>query len=373
MAFLRFADPTFRGGRFNDNALPVSLLPELSAYREIIIDVAKCLFLQSHPTRKRVPKGFVDSFQLVLRNVEPGSARPVLERFIPDNAQAMLPFLAHDFFARARDQVENAVVAASARHLLPNEFPRSVIPQFNKFGKGLRDGEYIELCGPEHANGPHYDRETRRHLILQYKPEYEDSIDLIAEIRGGVLDREQITFRLADGGLVDAIAPESVVQQVFPLVPSQVRLIGSGMFDQNNRLKSIIHIDELMTTEDDMPLPTPLDDRIAQIADLGEGWFEPNSPRFEPDVLGYFRDYLSDVLADGTIPAPFIYPTPEGNLQAEWSFPAWEVTLLLRPRDPIALLHATHLESDAERDIRLEIIPDGSIDDLRRFILECAE
>lgn len=369
MAFIRFANPAFRGGRFEGNALPVDVLPELSAYREIIIDLARYLFIQDHHERQRVPRGFVDSFRLVLRTVEVGSAIPVLERLVPDNAQVVRLF-GDDYFARARNQIENAVRAASARQVLPNDFPRQLIPQFNQFGKSLRGNEYIELRDPEHPVGPRYDRDTRRHLILQYKPEYQASVDVIAEVRGGVLDREQIVFCLADGRIIDAIAPESVVQQVFPIIPSQVRLIGSGIYDQNDRLKSIVHIDELMTG-DEMALPTPIDERIAQLGNLGAGWYEPDSVPIDQGLLANFRDFVDRIIADGTISAPFIYPTPDGNLQAEWSFPSWEVSVVTSAARGLVLFHATHLESDNERDAEFPIAPAETSEQVKAYILEC--
>jgi hypothetical protein len=113
MALVRFADPKFRGGRFEGNGLPVDVLPELSAYREAIIALAKSLFLQSHIGRQRVPKGFVDSFRLVLRNVEEGSAVPILERVEPDISPALL--FGDDYFAVARDRIANAVQTAPLR------------------------------------------------------------------------------------------------------------------------------------------------------------------------------------------------------------------------------------------------------------------
>jgi len=370
MAFVRFAYPTFRGGRFEGNALPVDVLPELSAYREVIVDLAKYLFIQSHPTRQRVPRGFVDSFRLVLRNVEPGSARPILELLVPDQAQPALLF-GDDYFARARDQIANAVHAASARQALPNDFPRALIPQFNQFGKSLRPNEYIELRDPAHEIGPRYDRDTRRYLILQYRPEYEASVDLIAEIRGGVLDREQITFRLPDGTIIDAKAPESAVQEIFPMVPSQVRVIGSGVFDQNDRLKSIVHIEELTATEDDIPVPTPLADRIAQLGALQEGWFRADSRPLDQRLLTVFSNFIGALLADGTIPPPFVYPTPEGNVQAEWSFPSWEVSVMIVAATEMVCLHAVHLDGDDDREIELPAAPHDTVTTLRGVLLEC--
>lgn len=369
MALVRFADPRFRGGRFEGNGLPVDVLPELSAYREAIIALAKSLFLQRNMGRQRVPRGFVDSFRLVLRHVEEGSAVPVLERVEPDISPALL--FGGDYFTVARDRIADAVQAASTGNPLPGDFPASVIPQFNQFGKSLRAGEYIELHDPGRSIGPRYDRDTRRQIILQYKPEYEAAIDITAELRGGVLDRGA-TFLLSDGALIDLTLPEPVVEQLLPMVRSQIRFIGSGMFDQNDRLKSIVSIEELSTPGDEIPVPMPLDVRIAQLSVLQNGWYTESSPALEQSLLESVRDLVSNIIATGDIPSPFIYPTPKGNVQIEWSFPFWEVSFVVTANASV-LIHATHLESDRGRDLEIDMHDDEAIPTLRELLLECAQ
>ena len=64
-----FMIPVFRGKRFENHEVPLDVLPDLAAYRDLVLELARHLFLAGSPSRKRVPKGFVDSFQLVLRIV----------------------------------------------------------------------------------------------------------------------------------------------------------------------------------------------------------------------------------------------------------------------------------------------------------------
>ena len=80
---ITFMTPVFRGKRFENHEIPLDVLPDLAAYRDLVLDLARHLSLARSPSRKRVLRGFVDSFQLVLRTIEPGSACPVLERVPP--------------------------------------------------------------------------------------------------------------------------------------------------------------------------------------------------------------------------------------------------------------------------------------------------
>ena len=116
--------------------------------------------------------------------------------------------------------------------------------------------------------------------------------------------------------------------------------------------------------------PTPLDVRIAEIAKLQEGWFEPGSSRLDPDGLAKFRSLMQDVLSQGDIPAPYIYPTPEGGAQAEWSFPHCEVSATASLASGALHLHATHLETDRSRDIETTLNADNAVDAFREFMSE---
>ena len=79
-------------------------LPELAAYRDLVLAVAKALFQGRNPQRQRLPKGFEGGFRLVLDRVEPGSAVPNVCRVV-DEALSLFPGLVGvpDLFDEARD------------------------------------------------------------------------------------------------------------------------------------------------------------------------------------------------------------------------------------------------------------------------------
>ncbi len=372
ISFIRFAEPAFKGGRFENHALPVDVLPELATYRDLIIDLAKYLFLQRETSRKRVPKGFVESFQLVLRAIGDGSAIPILERVVSDTIPMDMIEGTDDFFTQARDQIQNVIQAASSRQPLPSNFPEHFIPRFNQLGKNLRDDEYIELREPGQQVGPRYDRATRKFLILQREREYDASVDLLAEVRGGVLDRELIVLRLDDGSLIDARALEAQVQQALEFVTAQVRVTGWGAFDQNDRLQRIIKLEELIPVEDEMTPLALLDARFAELGELREGWFEPGSPRLDPSGLASFKSFIRQVVTEGITTSPFIYPTPDGGIQAEWSFPSWEVSAKASLTNGVLYLHATHLEGDDIWDTEIKLNAPEVVSSFHKFMNQFA-
>ena len=60
-----FLRPRFTGPRFEAHTIPVEVAKDLAAYEELIVELAKHLYLGAHPGRRRVPKGFEDSFSLL--------------------------------------------------------------------------------------------------------------------------------------------------------------------------------------------------------------------------------------------------------------------------------------------------------------------
>ena len=53
-----FLTPKLEGHRFDDHTLPVSMLEDFSAFEELVFELAKKIYLEKNPSRKRVPKGF---------------------------------------------------------------------------------------------------------------------------------------------------------------------------------------------------------------------------------------------------------------------------------------------------------------------------
>ena len=55
---------TFVGPRFDDHGLDLDVLPELIAYKNLLIETAKALWRAQNPDRERLPKGFESSLSI---------------------------------------------------------------------------------------------------------------------------------------------------------------------------------------------------------------------------------------------------------------------------------------------------------------------
>jgi hypothetical protein len=87
-------DETFKlryvGQRFHDARLPVDVLSDLPAFRDLLVAFAKDRWRALNSDRRRVPKGFDKSLSFDLVGIEEGSAVPALN-WNRGSAQDLLP------------------------------------------------------------------------------------------------------------------------------------------------------------------------------------------------------------------------------------------------------------------------------------------
>ena len=363
-----FATPVFRGGRFESNVLVVDVLSDLVAYRDLVVELAKHLVLRREPSRKRVPKGFVESFQIGIRAVEGGSAVSVLSRV---ETTPSMPW--DDTFDEARDLINEVVAAAREGRKLPDSVPAEITKKFSQFGRNLRDDEYIELRRPGATTGPRYDREVRKSVLLYYDSRYEDAADVTGFVSGGVIDRRQLTIKRDDGSLVDCVCPEDLVRRSLHHAEQRVRVVGVGLYDRHDRLEKVLRVSDVVLAEE-LEESDPSGEAIARVnarfdelAALPQGWFDDETPPLEREGLSNVRAFLVEAVKEG-VPAPHVYPTPEGEARAEWSFRGWEVSANFNLVESTVWIHASDLEGDDDRECEIDLSKPDALRDFIAFI-----
>ena len=80
-----FLKATLKGQRFDDHTLPLQLARDFIAYEDLIVELAKHLYIKENCQRKRVPRGFTENFSLQLKSVTEGSTVISLERKCAEN------------------------------------------------------------------------------------------------------------------------------------------------------------------------------------------------------------------------------------------------------------------------------------------------
>lgn len=338
--------PRFTGERFSAHALPLALLKDLEALQGIIVELARADFVAAHPHRQRLPRGFGEALTLHLVGVEGGSFTAHVGLSVSDT---VLPGLASEVEV-ARSACRGFLRAVSAAQSeagpLP-ALPDAVWPHIERFGRGLRDGESIDL-GILDERRVAITREVRRRLLLT-RTEVQavtDELRLTARL-GDVRPKEKaITLELPDERSVVALVS---TQQLHDLRDVRVGELGSawlavegiGSFDRALQLQ---RVDEVRSVE----LLDPLDPRVQveRLRQLREGWLDgERGLAMSRSLLNQVEEWLDLHLAEDA-PLPRLYPTPEGGVEAEWLVGRVDLSIEFDPITRRVQWHAMNLDTD---------------------------
>lgn len=344
-----FLRARFAGGRFDAHALPFDILPDLAAYRSLIVAVAKMLFKQRHDSRVRVPKGFEESFTLALTAVRGGSSAIVEARLtdmasLRNQPQGNLGFVRFSEFEDARVYVDDLIRRVSKTGDVPADFPVELAGKFNAFGQNLRSDEFIEL-GVEPLNPVRYDSVIRRNIVLSREQTYENTVDDFFVLNGFIADTGTVHVRDATGQLLDfRPLTGSEFEKAKARASERVKLVGTGLFDSSDKLRRLIDVQVIYS--DDESEAFEFHARLDQIARAEAGWFDGENPAPSPEAVEAMRSALSSIgELDEVASRPHLYPSPEGGVAAEWDHNGWSASLDVFPSSNEAKFHATHLSS----------------------------
>lgn len=108
--------------------------------------------------------------------------------------------------------------------------------------------------------------------------------------------------------------------------------------------------------------------RLAALATLAPGWLDGDGAAVDRAALEWLRERLGEAEEAG-LPRPYLYPTLEGHVQAEWSFPGAEVSALFDAEGKRASCVGVHTKSGAQRDADLQLDTPAGVAPLVAFVL----
>jgi hypothetical protein len=177
---------TFKGKRFDDHGLDLDVLPDLYAFKELLVATAKELWRRHHPDRQRLPKHFEDSLCLKFFKLMEGSvAVPIFREMETADQPELWRAEQPDELDEAVTLVTDAVNAADADQPLPESLPKNVIPLFDGYGKTLREDESFELQPHGSQKKAAYTSRSRGRLLDFCTTGYTDRVDLTGERQSG--------------------------------------------------------------------------------------------------------------------------------------------------------------------------------------------
>lgn len=349
-----FLKPVLRGARFEGHAIPLEFLKDLAVIEEMVIEVAKWRFLQAHQDRKRSPRGFTDGVALKLTGIEEGSAVPVISLVMASTT--LFPPANQVYFEEARAAIVAAIGAAEQNGTILDHLPETSLSYFDRMGRSLRDGEAIEFPTGEGTAPARLTKETRRRLVLA-----SSRVTALTEettIRGSVpeADQDEMTFeiQLVDGRKVSAPMTEphaEAVLEAFNGYKRGVRVLlqGIGRINRSNRLEKLESIEHVSVLD-----PLDIAARLDELRLLKAGWLSGDGLALDHAGLTWLSSAFEEHVPENA-QLPYLYPTVEGGVRAEWPLRGHEVSINIDLSGKVGAWHALKMATDEEETKDLDL------------------
>lgn len=271
------------GARFHGARLPVDVLFDLPAFRDLLVSFAKVEWRAANRDKQRLPKGFDKSFSFDLIAIEDGSAVPKLE-WNRATAQATLPGLT-DQLSEVVDRAYSRVLAlvdAAGNDNFPEELSSEQVRALTKFGSGLRDGEKIEFQGSaDNAGGVIFlDIERRKRIITHTRGSYTSRYEGIGRLLGTYVNAEGIGGHIKveteqHGEILIAVDPERVELEFDGNINAPVQFDLMIEMDNNDVFKSVTEsFDVDLIDEEIVADLMKRRERLAELRQLEDGWYD---------------------------------------------------------------------------------------------------
>lgn len=362
---LRYVGDRFQGGR-----LPVEVLLDLPAFRDLVVAFAKLAWKERHPDRKRVPKGFDKSFTFDLTDVAPGSAIPKLA-WRADDRQQSLPGFEGDLkevldegYQRFIDLVANAEVENVGTALSAEQ-----IYALNRLGSGLKDNERIEFMGSsdEDGNVVYLDFAKRRKLITDaretYQVQFEGMGKLVKNDANGFVTINTFEY----GDITIEVDPVAVVEEFDGNLEYDVQFDLRIELDHTDSLKGVIEVYELTVIDEKVSealaiCRNRLDEMLLKGIEIAGGELPPVARTAVESAHGFLkrRPSLSSSYR--------FYPSDNGAVLLEFETDSWDLSVVFSADGPVEFFGISLIDDTDLEPMFFELIGDEFLSEFDRKV-----
>ncbi|XZF13495.1 hypothetical protein ACTHGU_17080 [Chitinophagaceae bacterium MMS25-I14] len=364
---IEFLAPRLTGRRFDDHSIPLELLEDFAAFEELLVEVAKWLYLKQHPDRHRVPKGFTNGISLKLSSIDQGSS---IAKIVLVTASTGLFANDYSYFEQARDSILSSIDAAETNKNITEFIPEYLLGYFNRIGKRLKDDEAIDFS-PNTDVQAKLTNSNRKKLVLASSKIQEVTLETSVRALIPEIDKEKKTFiiQLKEGRRLPAAIKEQYYQTILDAFAkyeqnNAVLISGIGKFNKYDKLESFDSIEHITHLD-----PLDVRSRLEDIATLENGWL--NGEGIEPNKVGlnWFSETFENNY-DPELPLPYLYPTINGDLQAEWTIADYDITLSVNLGTKEAHFHSLKHSNDEEDSLTFDLNNQDHWNDLNQKLLK---
>lgn len=321
------------GARFEGPRLPLDVVSDLPAFRDLLVSYAKDRWRDLHQHRQRLPRGFDKSISFDLVSIEEGSAMPLLD-WSRQTAQATLPEFADELevlVARSYDDLVGLIDGAGNGRF-PSALSSEHIRALNKLGAGLQDNERIEFIGSAGSDGDvvYLDTFRRKTLITRVRETYQARFEGIGTLIGQHLEGRIQVETSEHGELNIDVDPSRVRKEFDGNIGSEIQFSLQLELDNNDRLISIVDVFDVELI--DAELSDNLmrcRSRMMELSQLGAGWHDGAGSAVDEaavEAAGAFlakRPFFSGMYR--------LYPTDAGGILIEFVSAGWDYSVEIGP------------------------------------------
>jgi hypothetical protein len=132
---------------------------------------------------------------------------------------------------------------------------------------------------------------------------------------------------------------------------AQARIVGTAACDNSDKLTDIVEVTQVQPTGGAV---TPVAVRIQQLRTIQAGWLDGAGEAPSAASLDWLEDLLGQLPSDGSVPRPYLYPTPQGSVQAEWDIGPWSVTAEVDAENRWLSVGALNTQTQASHDYEIQ-------------------
>ena len=239
----------FKGQRFQDHALDLSAITELRQFQKMVAETAKALWRTANPDRKYLPKHFEERTRLCLRKIEEGSAVAPLEVFIEEPHQELFEPEPSREISEAIALAHRVLRSGERDDLLPPNFPKSLVPEYARWGQGLADDESIEMAIPGKEPARVSPLSRSRLAAFCGKATYEGHVDVSGEVLEADIRQERFQVWLDEKTCVTVTFSPQQEDEVTKALRDhrmlRVQVTGKGQFSAQGIPQRITQVEEL--------------------------------------------------------------------------------------------------------------------------------
>lgn len=358
-----FLRPRLVGQRFATHSVPLDVLKDFSAFEEMLVELAKRKYLADNPERKRLPKGFGKNISVNLTGVEDGSA--ILAFALSMSISGFLPPVEERYFIQAKDSIIEAIAAVEENKVLT--LAPELLRYFERFGRSLHTDESIEFLYSDKTVV--FSQQTRKKLLEASQAQsWTEEITVKGHVSAVDKNTQVFDIELKNGNKIKAPFTEQYQQTILEAFNEYENKIfleikGIALIDRAGVTKSIESIEQVSMLDS-----LDIANRLEELVALEDGWLDGKGAALNKQQVVQLNNYF-DAHYSNDLPLPYLYPTAEGRVQAEWEINAWEVSLEIDLTSFAAEFHAFNFANHEEKELSLTLDSSDGWSELNTVLL----